>query len=43
MKDENEVQISSDLLNEDIDNLNYQQEEFDDEGIDEGFAQQIGF
>jgi len=43
MKDENEVQISSDLLSEDIDNLNYQQEEFDDEGIDEGFAQQIGF
>lgn len=43
MKDENEVQISSDLLSEDIDNLDYQQEEFDDEGIDEGFAQQIGF
>lgn len=43
MEDENEVQISSDLLSEDIDNLDYQQEEFDDEGIDEGFAQQIGF
>ena len=43
MKEENEVQISSDLLSEDIDNLDYQQEEFDDEGIDEGFAQQIGF
>ena len=43
MKDENEVQISSDLLSEDIDNLDYQQEEFDDEGSDEGFAQQIGF
>ena len=43
MEDENEVQISSDFLSEDIDNLDYQQEEFDDEGIDEGFAQQIGF
>ena len=42
-QEENEVEISSELLNEDIDNVQYSQEEFDDSGIDEGFAQQIGF
>lgn len=42
-QEENQVEISSELLNEDIDNLRYNQEEFDDSGIDEGFAQQIGF
>lgn len=42
-QEENQVEISSELLNEDIDNIQYNQEEFDDSGIDEGFAQQIGF
>lgn len=42
-QEENQVEISSELLNEDIDNLQYNQEEFNDDGIDEGFAEQIGF
>lgn len=43
MEDENQVEISSELLSEDLDKLQYNQEEFDDEGIDENFANQIGF
>lgn len=42
-KEENEIQINSELLDKDYDNLDYNQEEFNDEGIDEGFASQIGY
>lgn len=42
-QEENQVEISSELLNEDIDNIQYNQEEFNDEGIDENFANQIGY
>lgn len=42
-KEENEVEINSELLNKDYDDINYNQEQFDDEGIDEGFASQIGY
>lgn len=42
-KEENEVEINSELLNKDYDEINYNQEEFNDEGVDEGFAKQIGF
>ena len=42
--EENEVKISSELLNNDYDDIENQiQVEFDDDGIDEGFASQIGF
>ena len=42
-KEENEVEINSELLNKDYDDINYNQEEFNDEGVDEGFASQIGY
>lgn len=42
-KEENEVEINSELLNKDYDDVDYNQQEFDDEGIDEGFASQIGY
>lgn len=42
-KEENEVEINSELLNKDYDDVDYNQQEFDDEGIDEGFANQIGY
>lgn len=42
-KEENEVEINSELLNKDYDDINYNQEEFNDEGVDEGFANQIGY
>ena len=42
-KEENEVEINSELLDKDYDDINYNQEEFNDEGVDEGFASQIGY
>lgn len=42
-KEENEVKINSELLNKDYDEINFNQEEFNDEGVDEGFASQIGY
>lgn len=42
-KEENEVEINSELLNKDYDDVDYNQQEFNDEGIDEGFASQIGY
>lgn len=42
-KEENEVEINSELLNKDYDDIDYNQQEFDDEGVDEGFASQIGY
>lgn len=42
-KEENEVEINSELLNKDYDDIDYNQEEFNDDGIDEGFASQIGY